>query len=102
MTTQPTEEQVMLINRLVELDQDLKAMKIRIHMLEVERDSLKGSCKAMGRDLSIARRQKSQYLRALNWFVNNLCIGLEDKPEWLLNTLGHVVRNADKKAGAKE
>lgn len=100
MTTQPTEEQVILVDRLIALDQENKALKLRIHMMEVERDSLKGSCKGMGRDLSIARRQKSQYLRALNWFVNNLCIGLEGKPEWLLNTLGHVVRNADKKSEA--
>lgn len=100
MTTQPTEEQVMLINRLVELDQDLKAMKIRIHMLEVQRDSLKGSCKAMGRDLSIARRQKSQYLRSLQWLVFHLNVSLEGTPGWVLNTLKHVVKMADKKLEA--
>lgn len=100
MTTQPTEEQIILVDRLIALDQENKALKLRIHMMEVERDSLKGSCKGMGRDLSIARRQKSQYLRTLQWMVFNLSVSLEGKPGWVLTTLKHVVTMADKKLEA--
>lgn len=100
MTTQPTEEQIILVDRLVEMDKEAKAMKRRIRQLECDLSSLKGSCQAMGRDLSIARRQKSQYLRSLQWLVFHLNVSLEGTPGWVLNTLKHVVKMADKKLEA--
>lgn len=97
-------DSTVLVERLVSQDDEIKRLTAQVelhksHIVRIEKDlrSLQGSCKAMGRDLSIARRQKSQYLRALSWLVHNLCIDLGGKPGWLIHTLCHVVKLGDKK-----
>lgn len=102
MTTQPTEEQTMLIDRLVALDLELKELKEKAHMLEVDNNSLRKSCAAMGRDISITRRQKSQYFRCLKWMLGHTNIDPKTIPSSVYHTLVHVAGVVAAKAEKQE
>ncbi len=66
--------------------------------LLAERDELIGKATALARDVSIARRQKSQYFRAVKWFLANTNIKPADVPTPVYHTLVHVVKTLAEKA----
>ncbi|WP_445677659.1 hypothetical protein [Pseudomonas putida] len=66
--------------------------------LLAERDELIGKATALARDVSIARRQKSQYFRAVKWFLANTNIRPADVPTPVYHTLVHVVNTLAEKA----
>lgn len=102
MTNQPDDELKTLIDRLVACSEEIKLLKDQVHMLEVDRESMKGSCKAMGRDISIMRRQKSQYFRCVKWFLANTKIDPDDIPGPVRHTLVHVAGVLAAKAEKQE
>jgi len=61
-------------------------------------DEKHGQCLALARDVSIARRQKSQYFRAVKWFLANTNIKPADVPTPVYHTLVHVVKTLAEKA----
>lgn len=66
--------------------------------LLAERDELIGKVTALARDVSIGRRQKSQYFRAVKWFLANTNIKPADVPTPVYHTLVHVVNTLAEKA----
>ncbi|CAI3799028.1 hypothetical protein GLGCALEP_02125 [Pseudomonas sp. MM221] len=52
----------------------------------------------MGRYVSIGRRQKSQYFRAVKWFLANTNIDPKEVPGPVYHTLVHVVMTLAEKA----
>lgn len=61
-------------------------------------DDKYGQCLALSRDVSIARRQKSQYFRAVKWFLANTNIDPKNVPAPVYHTLVHVVTTLAEKA----
>lgn len=66
--------------------------------LLAERDELIGKATALARDVSIARRQKSQYFRAVKWFLANTNIEPRNVPGPVRHTLVFVVSRLIAKA----
>ena len=66
--------------------------------LLAEREELIGKVTALARDVSISRRQKSQYFRAVKWFLANTNIKPADVPTPVYHTLMHVVKTLAEKA----
>lgn len=66
-------------------------------------DEKHGQCLALARDVSIARRQKSQYFRAVMWFLANTKIDPKDVPGPVRHTLvfvvGRLIEKAKRAAG---
>ncbi|MEZ2724122.1 hypothetical protein ACBQ21_09000 [Pseudomonas putida] len=71
--------------------------------LLAERDELIGKATALARDVSIARRQKSQYFRAVKWFLANTNIDPRNVPGPVRHTLvfvvGRLIAKAQRAAG---
>lgn len=109
MTTQPLEEQLRLVDRLVTLDLQLKQQKSEINRLQAELNmrrndvaSLVGRLKVSSQQLKNAKQEikevkhsRSQYFRALHWLICNKLTDIEGMPNWLVKALGHVVKTAD-------
>lgn len=71
---------------------------VEIHRAKAERDEFEAKCVALGRYVSIGRRQKSQYFRAVKWFLANTNIRPADVPTPVYHTLVHVVNTLAEKA----
>lgn len=71
--------------------------------LLAERDELIGKATALARDVSVARRQKSQYFRAVKWFLANTNIDPRNVPGPVRHTLvfvvGRLIAKAQRAAG---
>lgn len=78
----------------IQLDQ----LQATVQQLTAERDELQAKCEALGRYVSIGRRQKSQYFRAVKWFLANTNIKPADVPTPVYHTLMHVVKTLAEKA----
>lgn len=76
----------------------LEQLQATIQQLKVERDELEAKCVALGRYVSIGRRQKSQYFRAVKWFLANTNIDPKEVPGPVYHTLVHVVTTLAAKA----
>ncbi|WP_070096227.1 hypothetical protein [Pseudomonas sp. NBRC 111139] len=66
--------------------------------LKAENAELQAKCEALGRYVSIGRRQKSQYFRAVKWFLANTNIDPKQVPGPVYHTLVHVVKTLAEKA----
>ncbi|MCE0853002.1 hypothetical protein LU689_24120 [Pseudomonas asiatica] len=66
-------------------------------------DQAHGQILALSRDVSIARRQKSQYFRAVKWFLANANIDPSNVPGPVRHTLvfvvGRLIAKAQRAAG---
>ncbi|UMY63915.1 hypothetical protein [Pseudomonas sp. LS.1a] len=61
-------------------------------------DQSHGQILALSRDVSIARRQKSQYFRAVKWFLASTSFEPQSIPTPVRLTLVHVARTLIEKA----
>ncbi|WP_286920079.1 MULTISPECIES: hypothetical protein [Pseudomonas] len=81
----------------------LEQLQTTIQSLTAERDELIGKATALARDVSIARRQKSQYFRAVKWFLANTNIDPKEVPGPVRHTLvfvvGRLIAKAQRAAG---
>ncbi|MBT9234276.1 hypothetical protein KKQ11_00370 [Pseudomonas sp. MG-2] len=78
----------------IQLDQ----LQATVQQLIAERDELQAKCVALGRYVSIGRRQKSQYFRAVKWFLANTNVDPKIVPKPVYHTLVHVVTTLAEKA----
>ncbi|MDM3889657.1 hypothetical protein [Pseudomonas juntendi] len=76
----------------------LEQLQATVQQLTAERDELKAKCEALGRYVSIGRRQKSQYFRAVKWFLANTNVDPKIVPKPVYHTLVHVVTTLAEKA----
>lgn len=109
MTTQPIEEQLRLVDRLIILDRQLKEQKSEMNRMQAELNmrrndaaSMSGRLKVCSQQLKDAKQEirevkhsRSQYFRALHWLICNKLTDIEGMPNWLVKALGHVVKTAD-------
>ncbi|WP_338799535.1 hypothetical protein V9K81_08740 [Pseudomonas monteilii] len=63
----------------------------QVNRLKAENTELQAKCVALGRDLSIARRQRSQYFQAVKWLLANTNIDPSTVPGQIRHTLTHIV-----------
>ncbi|MCE0931650.1 hypothetical protein [Pseudomonas monteilii] len=75
-----------------------RSLITEIEQLRAENAELQAKCVALGRYVSIGRRQKSQYFRAVKWFLANTNISPADVPTPVYHTLVHVVNTLAAKA----
>lgn len=76
----------------------IQSMRAEVEQLRAENAELQAKCVALGRYVSIGRRQKSQYFRAVKWFLANTNIKPADVPTPVYHTLVHVVKTLAEKA----
>jgi len=76
----------------------IQSMRAEVEQLRAENAELQAKCEALGRYVSIGRRQKSQYFRAVKWFLANTNIRPADVPTPVYHTLVHVVNTLAEKA----
>ncbi|GLO24231.1 hypothetical protein [Pseudomonas putida] len=76
----------------------IQSMRAEVEQLRAENAELQAKCVALGRYVSIGRRQKSQYFRAVKWFLANTNIDPKDVPGPVYHTLVHVVTTLAEKA----
>lgn len=76
----------------------IQSMRAEVEQLRAENAELQAKCEALGRYVSIGRRQKSQYFRAVKWFLANTNIKPADVPTPVYHTLVHVVKTLAEKA----
>ena len=76
----------------------IQSMRAEVEQLRAENAELQAKCEALGRYVSIGRRQKSQYFRAVKWFLANTNIDPKDVPGPVYHTLVHVVTTLAEKA----
>jgi len=98
MSLQPEQEQNLLISRLVACDAEIRELRENLMQLEGVARKLKGNCVALGRELSICRRQKAQYFRAVKWLLGNTKLEPAEIPGRVRHTLTHVAEVAAQRA----
>ena len=76
----------------------IQSMRAEVEQLRAENAELQAKCEALGRYVSIGRRQKSHYFRAVKWFLANTNIKPADVPTPVYHTLVHVVKTLAEKA----
>lgn len=76
----------------------IQSMRAEVEQLRAENAELQAKCEALGRYVSIGRRQKSQYFRAVKWFLANTNIDPKKVPAPVYHTLVHVVTTLAEKA----
>lgn len=76
----------------------IQSMRAEVEQLRSENAALQAKCEALGRYVSIGRRQKSQYFRAVKWFLANTNIDPKQVPGPVYHTLVHVVTTLAAKA----
>ncbi|WP_420170406.1 hypothetical protein ACN99C_17805 [Pseudomonas alloputida] len=76
----------------------IQSMRAEVEQLRAENAGMKAKCEALGRYASIGRRQKSQYFRAVKWFLANTNIDPKQVPAPVYHTLVHVVTTLAAKA----
>lgn len=76
----------------------IQSMRAEVEQLRAENAELQAKCEALGRYVSIGRRQKSQYFRAVKWFLATTNVDPKIVPKPVYHTLVHVVKTLAEKA----